>query len=668
MFLKSSFFDILAGFVRNSRFPSFSQWTKLPRILTGKERKAMILLLVFFASSFLFLVSHIYLTYTVVVPTRGGTLVEGMVGSPRFLNPVYAEINDADRSLGQLLFSGLLRYDNQGTIIPDLAKDYKVLEGGRMYEVTLKEHVRWHDGYGFDADDVLFTIQTVQDPRYKSPIRANWVGVDVQKVSPLKLRFILKDPFASFPERLTLKILPKHVWEEINPENFALSVFNLQPVGTGPYRLVGSKRNKSGSVKELELKVHSKYHLEGPHIEKLVFRFFETKEDLLHEADAGKLKSFSLTSPISSRFRNPALEIYEFSLPRSYSLFFNLEANSPVTEYNVREALASGIDQQKLNKEVFAGNAIILSSLLRPDLFGFTSPPLQNKDIAKALLLFKKQRYQQTESGDLVKVALSSEFSRDLRQGNQGTSVIALQECLARDPDVYPGGIVNGVFGPATKKAVIAFQEKYAEDVLRPSGLSRGTGTVGPSTRAKLNEVCSTAKEDTPLELVLTTLDQSPLKDVASFVADSWKELGITTHVNLLPPGELERDVLKPRNFEILLFGEVLSRIPDPLPFWHSSQAKDPGLNLSGYDSGEADELLEQVRRTLNAKDRNEFLLQLQDLLLSDLPAVPLYDLPYQYVVLKEIKGVKAQLLSEPSQRFSGVLDWYIKTKRVWSF
>jgi len=126
--------------------------------------------------------------------------------------------------------------------------------------------------------------------------------------------------------------------------------------------------------------------------------------------------------------------------------------------------------------------------------------------------------------------------------------------------------------------------------------------------------------------------------------------------------------VLKPRNFEILLFGEILTRIPDPLPFWHSSQTKDPGLNLTGYDNTKADTLLEQIRRTMEKEERSGFLLQLQELLLQDLPALALYDLPFQYVVSKEIKGVKGQLLSEPSQRFSGILDWYIKTKRVWSF
>ncbi|MDP4007244.1 MAG: ABC transporter substrate-binding protein [bacterium] len=665
---QSSPFDNPAGFTWNAKFPSFNQWIKLPRVLTRKEKRILLLFLILFLGSLTFLTSYIYQTYTVAVPAKGGSMTEGMVGSPRFLNPVYAEVNDTDRSLTQLLFSGLLRYDNEGNLVGDLASEYSVLEGGRVYEVTLKNNIRWHDGYAFDADDILFTVQTIQDPRYKSPIRANWVGVDVQKISATKVRFVLKDPFAAFAERLTLKILPKHLWQEITPENFALSIYNLQPVGTGPYRLIDVKRDKSGSVKEITLKAHSKYHGEGPYIATLIFKFFETQEDLLKEADAGKLQSFSLVNPAPSRFRDPALLVYEFSLPRSYSLFFNLQASSPVAKRDIREALKLGIDQNELNESIFTGNAILLSSPLRGDLYGFESPPLSTKDIERALSLFAKEGYQPAESGSLVKITLSQEFTADLRRGSQGTQVIALQECLAKDPKIYPGGIVNGVFGPATQQAVIAFQEKYVKDILAPSSLSKGTGTVGPSTRAKLNEICSAPQDDTPLYLTLTTLDQSPLKEVASFIAKSWEELGIETEVKVLTPGELERDVLKPRNFEILLFGEVLGRVPDPLPFWHSSQVKDPGLNLSGYDSSDADTLLEQIRRTGDVQERKAFLAQLQELLVQDLPALPLYDLTYQYVVSNEIKGVKEQLLSEPGQRFSGVLDWYIKTRRVWSF
>jgi len=635
-------------------------------VLNKKEKRTLSVLLVVFTGSFLYLTSFAYQSTTVQVPSQGGKLVEGMVGSPRFLNPLYDATNDVDRSLTQLIFSGLLAYDNTGKLVSDLATEYEVLSEGKVYEVNLKENVRWHDGYAFDADDVIFTIQTIQDPRYKSPVRANWVGVDVQKISQYKVRFLLQDPYAGFAERMTLKILPEHVWEDVVPENFALSLYNLQPVGTGPYRLVDLERNRSGAVQEVRLKAHTKYHLEGPYIAELVVKFFSTQEEAIVGAETGIVQALAVTSVKPEQFRNQSLKSYEFSLPRSFSVFFNLQSNSPVAKESVRKALAVALDRETLNQEVFDGKATSVSSLLRPDLFLFEATQAAEKDIEQAFELLKKEGYKLTESNNLVRQASSSDFTADLRRGNQGTEVTALQECLAQDSSVYPEGIVNGVFGPATETAVKAFQEKYAADILAPSQLTSGTGTVGPSTRVKLRELCSAPQEGTPLTLQLTTLDMSPLKEVASFLAVSWQELGITTEVVLLPSGELERDVLKPRNFEMLLFGEILSSFPDPLPFRHSLQIQDPGLNLSGYENSQADTLLEQIRKTSEKEARNSLLSQLDATLEGDLPTIALYDLPLRYVVKGSVKGIEGQLLSEPSQRLSGIANWYITTKRVW--
>lgn len=78
-------------------------------------------------------------------------------------------------------------------------------------------------------------------------------------------------------------------------------------------------------------------------------------------------------------------------------------------------------------------------------------------------------------------------LTKTLKQGMTDPEVRILQEGLAKDSSVYPQGLVTGHFGPLTKAAVVRFQEKYASEILAPVGLTRGTGVVGPSTRAKFN-------------------------------------------------------------------------------------------------------------------------------------------------------------------------------------
>ena len=193
-----------------------------------------------------------------------------------------------------------------------------------------------------------------------------------------------------------------------------------------------------------------------------------------------------------------------------------------------------------------------------------------------------------------------------------------------------------------------------------------GTGKAGILTREKLNSLCFAQEEEiVPLKIILTTVDQSPLKEVAQLIKQQWEELGVEAEIRTYPLAVLERDIIKPRAYQTLLFGEILGIIPDPFPFWHSSQKKDPGLNLSSYGNKEADVLLEKARKESDLATRLRLYEQLQEILLKDTPAIFLYDLDYTYLVSSEIKGIQGQLIADPSQRFSKVTEWYIKTKRA---
>jgi len=142
--------------------------------------------------------------------------------------------------------------------------------------------------------------------------------------------------------------------------------------------------------------------------------------------------------------------------------------------------------------------------------------------------------------------------------------------------------------------------------------------------------------------------------------------LGIAVEIHAYPASQLEKDFIKPRNYEILLFGEILEAIPDPYPFWHSSQIKDPGLNLAKYENTKADKLLEAARTTLDEETRAEKYEAFQDILIKESPAVFLYSPDYLYWIGKEIKGMNAEIIVDPSKRFANIENWYIKTHRSW--
>ena len=588
-----------------------------------------------------------------------------MVDRPRFINPIYAS-SDVDRDLVELIFSSLMKYDNKGNLIPDLARDQKIDEEGKVYEFYLKENVFWQDSTPITADDVIYTIETIQNPDYKSPFRASWLGVELEKINDLGVRFKLKNPYSPFLENTTLKIIPKHIWQDISPQDFFLSFNNLSPVGSGPYKLEELKRNEEGYVESLALIRNPSYFGEKPNLQKINFLFFDKEVDLIKAAQKKEIQGLSLNSPENLKEFNQDWATYNLSLPRYFAVFFNPDKAEIFAENEVRQALSYATNKKEIMKKAQISGKIVDSPIL-PEIYGFQPPTVQYEyNPEKAAELLEKAGFVSNESGQrekTVKKEPAFQFKNNLQSGSKGTEVEKLQECLKGIPEIYPEGEVTGTFGDKTKKAVINFQKKYLDG-------SSGTGVVGSKTRAKLNEMCfPSVEEKLSLKFSLVTIDQPILTKVANLLKDQWKTVGVDVEIVSVSDSstaQLEKDFIKPREYDALLFGEMLGLIPDPFPFWDSSQKKDPGLNLASYENKECDKLLEEARLSLNEGERKEKLEKFQNLLLEDSPAIFLYNPDYIYLVQKEIKGIEIKMVSDPSKRFAEIEDWYIKEKRVW--
>ncbi|MFC1663910.1 ABC transporter substrate-binding protein [Patescibacteria group bacterium] len=656
---------------KDKKLPSFSQWIRILKILNKKEKIFFSLSIFLFLGSVLFLSLNFYFKNTEIRPVFGGQYIEGVVGQPRFINPIYAQTSDIDQALVELVFSGLLRYDQNGEIIPDLAKEYEIKEGGKVYEFHLKENIFWHNGQPLLADDIIFTIETVQNSDYKSPVRVNWLGVTVEKISDFGVRFELKNPYFPFLEIATLKILPKHVWQDIPPQSFPLSVFNLKPIGSGPYKLVELDQIKTGEISSLSLKRNPKYFDLKPNVDKIDFLFFETEEELIGTAQKGKIKGFSLISEIKKLQNfNSGFEGYDIVLPRYFAIFFNPQKSKVLSEKEIRKALNYGTNKEEIIQEALFKEVKIINSPILPEIYEFDQPSkIYQFDVEKAKEILEKAGFLENEEGlriKTIKKEPSFQFKSDLKSGSSGSEVTELQKCLAKDHEVYPDGQITGYFGEKTKTAVINFQEKYASEILTPWRFKSGTGLVGKTTRTKLNEVCFSAPEELlPLKFSLITVDQPTLIKIANLLKDQWRVLGVEVEVKSFPISELEKEIIKKRDYDALLFGEVLGSIPDPFPFWHSSQKRDPGLNLALYENKDVDTLLEKARASQDLDARKEYLQEFQEILIEDAPAVFLYSPDYLYFVSKEIKGINMKMIVDPSKRFSEIKSWYVKTRRT---
>jgi len=636
------------------KWPTKQQWRHFLNVLTKKEKIVFSVLISIFLVSFVILALDNYYYNTQKVPTRGGTHIEGVIGQPRFINPIYAN-SDADRDISQLIFSGLVKFDENLNIVPDLAERYEISEDGKTYTFYLRKDLQWQDKSPITIDDVIFTIQSIQNPSFKSPLQANWVGVDIEKVDSSTFRFILRKPYVAFLENATVGILPQHVWKDVPAENFAFESYNLDPVGSGPFKIkkVGQKANQ---ISYITLKQNSLYHGKSPNISEIKFLFFNNEEDLIKAAKKNKINGVSLTSSVTidKDWQNHLL-----SLPRYFAIFFNQEQLEILEDDNVRLALNHATNKKELVRNILnlegenLINQKIVDSPVLPKIYGFELPEeIYEYDPEKAKELLADSGYENVD-GILEKTSTKEpafSFKSRLSKGSQSKEVTELQKCLE--------GEVTGYFGSKTEQLVKDFQKEHGIDPL---------GFVGTGTRKKLNEVCfETPEEITKLSITLVTVDQPKMIKVAEILSEQWKEIGVELIINSYPLFQLEQDFIKPRNYDVLLFGEVLGAIPDPFPFWHSSQKNDPGLNLSLYEDSKADKYLEENRKASNGETRAENLNLFQNRLISDVPAVFLYSPDFIYATSKDLKGVEVNKITDPSKRFIGVEDWYIKTKRIW--
>ncbi len=324
-------------------------------------------LLVIALISLISLVGYINNNYLIEVPANGGSLEEGIVGSPRFVNPLLA-ISDADRDLSSLIYAGLLRGGPSGDLVPDLAETFTPSSDGRSYTFTLRPNLTWHDGQPLTIEDIIFTVLLVQNPVIKSPKLTQWEGVTVTKVDDRTITFSRQNPTPSFLEIFTLGIMPKHIWGAVQPEAFAFSNLNLESVGAGPYRLADIRRRAGeNNVPELyRLTTFHDYARGRPKINTLYLHFYQNEAELLNAYSHGEIKQITNIDPLAAQDTAVALgsTILTAPLPRLYGLFFNQSRAEVFTNHEVRLALAEALDREAIVRQVLAGYGTAITSAI----------------------------------------------------------------------------------------------------------------------------------------------------------------------------------------------------------------------------------------------------------------------------------------------------------------
>ncbi len=355
-----------------------------------------------------------YLSLTRVVPDEGGQYTEGMVAQPRYINPILAQTSDADSVLAGLIYGSLFVSGRDGLPEKSMASDYTLTEEGRVVTVFIQPGIRFHDGEELTAEDVVFTVRAIQDPAYKSPLRSNWLGVEVNAPERYTVVFSLKKPYFGFIENLTVGILPKHIWESIPADRFTLADVNLlQPIGSGPYQFSDIDKDSDGNILSYHLEANDTYFNERAFIDRIIFRFYATEEDLLsafnHQEVMGMYSIDTQMIRDLSPKRSPIVR--ELAVPRLFSVFLNTNKSVALAYDEVRSALSFATDRQALIDQVFQGKALPATGPLLPFMFGFTESGALLVDLDRANRLLDEKGWKRGDDGVRVKEGIALRFS-----------------------------------------------------------------------------------------------------------------------------------------------------------------------------------------------------------------------------------------------------------------
>ncbi|OGG86876.1 hypothetical protein A3B87_01215 [Candidatus Kuenenbacteria bacterium RIFCSPHIGHO2_02_FULL_39_13] len=559
----------------------------ISKFLTQKE-KNIIRLALFFIIFSLVAMGYLFLNSNLVEkPHAGGTYTEIVVGAPQYINPLYSTASEADRDLVKLVFAGLLKYDEQQNLAPDLAQEWFQDDKGTTYTFQLRNDIYWPDEKQFTAEDVVFTIEAIKNESYGSAIRANWAGIEVKAINDFIVQFTLPEPFAPFIENATVGILPAHLWQDILPANAKLAELNIKPVGLGPYRVDTFVKDKQGIIKSYSLKRNGEYHLGAPYIEQIILKFqptFELGVEALKNRNADGINFLPLNLKESLAPRKD-LNSYSLSLPQYTAIFFNQGKNEILKNKKMRQALLLAIDKEKIVAEVLAGQAKTIEGPILPGFPGYSD--------------------------------------------NQSVGL----------PDI-----------------------EAAKKILAEIGWGKKE-----NSSAEINKENGQATTTEEQMINLTVANQPQSVAVGEMIQKMWQAIGVKTNLIVVEPGQIQNDVIGPRNFEALLFGEILGADPDLYPFWHSSQADNNGLNLANFKNSELDKLLETMRQEKDYDKQAETYIKFDAILKNELPAIFLYNPNYTYVVANKVRGIGLTRIVSPADRLNAVHQWYIKTRKGFS-
>jgi peptide/nickel transport system substrate-binding protein/oligopeptide transport system substrate-binding protein len=321
-------------------------------------------------------------------PLAGQSVYRRPLGNdPATLDP--ARISDIyGLSVSQQIFDGLVEFDHTLTIVPALARYWKATRDGLTWTFSLRRGVKFHHGREVTADDVVYSLTRLLDPRLRSAAADLFINVHgarefregraatvsgITALDPATVRIVLDEPQAPLVFVLAVgyaKIVPR---DRVSAQGDA---FGTTPVGTGPFRFERWERGK-----EIVLAANPGYFGGAPRLARVVYRIFpgEPTAAMFEEFRRGQLEDSPVPMQDYPRVM-ASVRGTHVKRPMFNVRFLGLNTRvKPLGDARVRQALMSAIDRPAIVEEVTRGRFVVARGILPPGTLGYT-PGLASHD------------------------------------------------------------------------------------------------------------------------------------------------------------------------------------------------------------------------------------------------------------------------------------------------
>ncbi|MBQ8156488.1 ABC transporter substrate-binding protein [Candidatus Saccharibacteria bacterium] len=485
----------------------------------------------------------------------GGSYIEATIGRVNSLNPLFATTN-SEKVLSRLMFATLVENDYSGNPGLGLADSLKVSEDGKVWTLKLRDGLFWSDGEPISNEDVMFTINLLQNPAANSIYDANLENVKVQERSTGEIVFTLPSQYSDFISALNFPVVPKHELEDAPIKNIIEDDFSTSPVTSGAFKF-NATQTMDENERIVFLSANDKYFRGRPMLDSFAVHTFTMKEDIMNAIKAGSVTATAeLSGPDVKDLSSTNFLTKDSSVNAGVYAFFNM-SRGELSNVDLRRAIRQGIDVEK-----------ILS----------------------------------------------------IANGTQALKYPLLESQIQL--------------------------EKYPE-------------VPGYDFEAAKSKIAELTK-DKELNLNIVTVNSGYLPEVAGTISESLNALGVKNNVSTFAENqEFLTNIISKRNYDILIYNIELGSDPDPLAYYHSSQATASGLNLSNYRSTLVDDLLIGARETMDRQLREKKYESFLNYWVNDVPAVGLYRLNLTYIYNKNVRAFGNDVrLVTALDRFVDVTDW----------